>query len=218
MRIPGITKLPIALHPKHPPLLAVDAHEALVGLAQMNVVELHTWNAVQPNLEHPDRFVLDLDPDPSLSWQMMTEAAELAKVLLDEVGLKSFIKTSGGKGYHIVIPLTRRQGWDEVKAFSQGIARHMARVMPDRFSAVLGPKNRGGKIFIDYLRNSKGAQAPSPPSRHERGPAWACPCRLHGKSYERLERPTNGRFTPRCSASDHWAWILGRGTGDVDRG
>jgi len=157
MRIPGITKLPIALHPKHPPLLAVDAHEALVGLAQMNVIELHTWNAVQPNLEHPDRFVLDLDPDPSLSWQMMTEAAELAKVLLDEVALKSFVKTSGGKRYHIVIPFTRRQGWDEVKAFSRGIARHMARVTPDRFSAALGPKNRVGKIFIDYLRNSKGA-------------------------------------------------------------
>ncbi|MDB5780993.1 DNA ligase D [Caballeronia mineralivorans] len=157
MRIPGITKLPTVLHPHHPPLLAVDAHEALVGLAQMNVVELHTWNAVQPDLEHPDRFVLDLDPDPSLSWRMMTEAAELAKVLLDEVGLKSFIKTSGGKGYHIIIPLTRRQGWDEVKTFSQAIAQHMAGVMPDRFSAVLGPKNRVGKIFIDYLRNSKGA-------------------------------------------------------------
>jgi bifunctional non-homologous end joining protein LigD len=157
MRIPGITKLPTVLHPNHPPLLAVDAHEALVGLAQLSVVELHTWNAVQPDLEHPDRFVLDLDPDPRLSWRTMTEAAELAKVLLDEVGLKSFIKTSGGKGYHIVIPLTRRQGWDEVKAFSQGIARHMSKVMPGRFSAVLGPKNRVGKIFIDYLRNSKGA-------------------------------------------------------------
>ncbi|SAL45640.1 ATP dependent DNA ligase [Caballeronia sordidicola] len=157
MRIPGITKLPVALHPKHPSLLAVDVPEALIGLAQMNVIELHTWNAVQPDLQHPDRFVLDLDPDPSLSWKMMTEAAQLAKVLLDEVGLKSFIKTSGGKGYHIVIPLTRRQSWDEVKTFSQGVARHMAQVMPDRFSAVLGPKNRVGKIFIDYLRNSKGA-------------------------------------------------------------
>jgi len=157
MRIPGITKLPTALHPNHPSLLAVDAHEALIGLAQMNVIELHTWNAQQPDLQHPDRFVLDLDPDPALSWGMMTEAAELAKVLLDEVGLKSFIKTSGGKGYHIVIPLTRRQEWDEVKSFSQAIARHMAKVFPDRFSAVLGPKNRVGKIFIDYLRNSKGA-------------------------------------------------------------
>jgi bifunctional non-homologous end joining protein LigD len=157
MRIPGITKLPTGLHPNHPPLLAIDVHEALVGLAQMNVIELHTWNAIQPNLEYPDRFVLDLDPDPTLSWKMMTEAAELAKVLLDEVGLKSFVKTSGGKGYHIVIPLTRRQSWVEVKAFSQAIARHMANVMPDRFSAVLGPKNRVKKIFIDYLRNSKGA-------------------------------------------------------------
>jgi bifunctional non-homologous end joining protein LigD len=123
----------------------------------MNVVELHSWNAVQPDLEHPDRFVLDLDPDPKLSWRMMTEAAQLAKVLLDEIGLKSFVKTSGGKGYHIVIPVTRRQSWDEVKEFSKAVAQHMARVMPDRFSAVLGPKNRIDKIFIDYLRNGKGA-------------------------------------------------------------
>jgi bifunctional non-homologous end joining protein LigD len=156
-KIPGITRLPKSLHPNHPPLLAVDVHEALVGLAQMNVVELHSWNAVQPDLEHPDRFVLDLDPDPKLSWRMMTEAAQLAKVLLDEIGLKSFVKTSGGKGYHIVIPVTRGQSWDEVKEFSKAVAQHMARVMPDRFSAVLGPKNRIDKIFIDYLRNGKGA-------------------------------------------------------------
>jgi bifunctional non-homologous end joining protein LigD len=126
-KIPGFTRLPKTLYPNHQPLLAVDVHEALVGLAQMNVVELHSWNAVQPDLEHPDRFILDLDPDPQLSWRMMTEAAQLAKVLLDEIGLRSFIKTSGGKGYHIVIPLTRRQGWDEVKGFSKAVAQHMAR-------------------------------------------------------------------------------------------
>jgi bifunctional non-homologous end joining protein LigD len=156
-KIPGITRLPKELFPNHQPLLAVDAHEALIGLAQMNVIELHSWNAVRPDLEHPDRFVLDLDPDPQLSWRMMTEAAQLAKVLLDEIGLKSFIKTSGGKGYHIVIPVSRRQDWDDVKGFSKAVAQHMARVMPDRFSAVLGPKNRVGKIFIDYLRNGKSA-------------------------------------------------------------
>ncbi|SOE91511.1 DNA ligase D [Caballeronia arationis] len=155
--IPGITRLPVELHPRHPPLLVVDRHEALIGLAQMNVVELHSWNAVQPDLEHPDRFILDLDPDPDLSWQMMVDAATLSKVLLDEIGLKSFIKTSGGKGFHIVVPLTRRQQWDEVKDFSHAVARYMARLMPERFSAVLGPKNRVKKIFIDYLRNSKGA-------------------------------------------------------------
>nr|WP_318290045.1 DNA ligase D [Paraburkholderia sp. BL8N3] len=155
--MPGITRLPTDLHPRHPPLLVVDTHEALVALAQMNVVEAHSWNAVQPDLDHPDRFILDLDPDLTLSWQMMADAATLAKVLLDEIGLKSFIKTSGGKGYHIVVPLTRRQGWTEMKSFSQAVARHMAKLMPERFSSVLGPKNRVGKIFIDYLRNSKGA-------------------------------------------------------------
>jgi len=123
----------------------------------MNVVEIHSWNATQPDLDRPDRFILDLDPDPTLSWQMMTDAATLAKVLLDEIRLKSFIKTSGGKGYHIVVPVTRRQGWDEVKSFSQAIARYMAKLMPERFSAVLRLKNRVGKIFMDYLHNSKGA-------------------------------------------------------------
>ncbi|WP_238218322.1 DNA ligase D [Caballeronia novacaledonica] len=156
-KIPGITRLPNEMHPGHPPLLVVDHHEALIGLAQMNVVELHSWNAVQPDLDHPDRFILDLDPDPELSWQMMVDAATLSKVLLDEIGLKSFIKTSGGKGFHIVVPLTRRQQWHEVKDFSHAVARYMARLMPERFSAVLGPKNRVKKIFIDYLRNSKGA-------------------------------------------------------------
>jgi DNA ligase D-like protein (predicted polymerase) len=197
-------------------LLAVDAHEALIGLAQMNVIELHTGNAVQPDLEHRDRFVLGLDPDPALSWRMMTEAAQLAKVLLDEVGLKCFIKTSRGKGYHIVIPLTRRQGWDEMKSFSQAIARHMAKVFPDRFSAVLGPKNRVDKIFIDYLRNSKG-RARSRPSRHERALAWACRCPSHGKSYEKSKPRINARFIRRSSASARWVAIHGRVTGDADR-
>ncbi|WP_310397486.1 DNA ligase D [Caballeronia sp. LP006] len=156
-KIPSITRLPVEMHPSHPPLLVVDHHEALIGLAQMNVVELHSWNAVQPDLDHPDRFILDLDPDPELSWQMMLDAATLSKVLLNEIGLKSIIKTSGGTGFHIVVPLTRRQRWEEVKDFSHAVARYMARLMPERFCAVLDPKNRVKKIFIDYLRNSKGA-------------------------------------------------------------
>jgi bifunctional non-homologous end joining protein LigD len=76
---------------------------------------------------------------------------------LDELGLRSFAKTSGGKGFHIVVPLSRRQGWEEVKLFSHAVAQHMTRVVPQRFSAVLGPKNRVGKIFIDYLRNGRSA-------------------------------------------------------------
>ncbi|MGH8462807.1 MAG: DNA primase small subunit domain-containing protein, partial [Pseudomonas sp.] len=77
--------------------------------------------------------------------------------LLDELGLKVFLKTSGGKGMHLVVPLTRRAAWDEVKAFSHAIVDYLARLFPDRLSAVSGPKNRVGRIFIDYLRNSQGA-------------------------------------------------------------
>ncbi|MBP0588286.1 DNA ligase D [Paraburkholderia sp. LEh10] len=161
-RIPGVRELPRELHPGHPPLLVANSREALVGLAQMSVVELHSWNAVAPDLDHPDRVIFDLDPDPSLPWAAMLEAATLVKVVLDEIGLRSFAKTSGGKGFHIVVPLTRRQGWDELKAFSQAVAQHMARVVPQKFSAVLGARNRVGKIFIDYLRNGKGASTVAP--------------------------------------------------------
>jgi bifunctional non-homologous end joining protein LigD len=162
VRIPGVEELPVELHPRHPPLLVANNAESLVGLAQMSVVELHSWNAVASDLTHPDRVIFDLDPDPSLPWSAMLDAASLTKLVLDEIGLKSFAKTSGGKGFHIVVPLTRRQGWAEVKAFSQALAQHMAKVLPDHFSAVSGPRNRIGKIFIDYLRNSRGASTVAP--------------------------------------------------------
>lgn len=87
----------------------------------------------------------------------MVEATQLTLVVLDELGLRSFLKTSGGKGIHIVVPLTPQAGWEEVKSFSQAVVQYIAKLIPDRFSAVLGPKNRVGKIFIDYLRNGKGA-------------------------------------------------------------
>ncbi|WP_376749522.1 non-homologous end-joining DNA ligase LigD, partial [Stutzerimonas balearica] len=131
--------------------------KALVGAAQMGTVELHTWNAKAPALDHPDRFVLDLDPDPALPWKRMLEATQLTQTLLDEIGLESYLKTSGGKGMHILVPLRPVHGWAEVKAFSQAVARYLAKLLPQHFSAVSGPKNRIGKIFIDYLRNSQGA-------------------------------------------------------------
>lgn len=138
-------------------VMLINNAEALVGAVQMGAIEFHSWNAMAPDLEHPDRFILDLDPDPSLPWKSMVEATTLTLTILDELGLKSFIKTSGGKGIHVVVPLTPKDEWGAVKAFSQAIVKYMAKLIPDRFSAVSGPKNRVGKIFIDYLRNSKGA-------------------------------------------------------------
>ncbi|WP_433690851.1 DNA ligase D [Pseudomonas monteilii] len=137
--------------------MVLNRADSLMDAVQMNTLELHTWNATTKDFDKPDRFVLDLDPDPALPWKAMLEATQLTLTLLDELGLKVFLKTSGGKGMHLVVPLTRRAGWDEVKDFSHALVNHMAGLFPDRLSAVSGPKNRVGRIFIDYLRNGKGA-------------------------------------------------------------
>lgn len=137
--------------------MVLNNAESLLGAVQMNMLELHTWNGTDKDFDKPDRFVLDLDPDPALPWKAMLEATQLTLTLLDELGLKVFLKTSGGKGIHLVVPLTRRAGWDEVKDFSHAIVNYLAGLFPDRLSAVSGPKNRVGRIFIDYLRNGKGA-------------------------------------------------------------
>lgn len=155
LAIPGITVLDKELTGQ--PIMIINSAEALIGAVQMSTVELHTWNATSDKLDKPDRFVLDLDPDPALPWKSMVEATQLTLSVLDELGLKAFLKTSGGKGIHIVVPLTRKLGWDEVKDFSHAIVSHMAKLLPERFSAVSGPKNRVGRIFIDYLRNGLGA-------------------------------------------------------------
>jgi bifunctional non-homologous end joining protein LigD len=155
LAIPGITTLDKELTGQ--PVMIINNAEALIGAVQMSTVELHTWNATTDNLDKPDRFVLDLDPDPALPWKSMVEATQLTLSVLDELGLKAFLKTSGGKGIHLVVPLTRKLGWDEVKDFSHAIVSHMAKLLPERFSAVSGPKNRVGRIFIDYLRNGLGA-------------------------------------------------------------
>ena len=155
LAIPGITTLDKDVTGQ--PVMLINNAEALIGAVQMSTVELHTWNATTIDLEKPDRFVLDLDPDPALPWKSMVEATALTLTVLDELGLKAFLKTSGGKGIHLVVPLTRKHGWDEVKDFSHAIVTHMAKLLPERFSAVSGPKNRVGRIFIDYLRNGLGA-------------------------------------------------------------
>ncbi|EPA96207.1 MULTISPECIES: DNA ligase D [Pseudomonas] len=155
LAIPGIATLDQQLTGQ--PMMLINNAEALIGAVQMSTVELHTWNATTDNLDKPDRFILDLDPDPALPWKRMVEATQLTLTVLDELGLKAFLKTSGGKGIHLVVPLTRKLGWEEVKDFSHAIVSHMAKMLPERFSAVSGPKNRVGRIFIDYLRNGLGA-------------------------------------------------------------
>jgi bifunctional non-homologous end joining protein LigD len=156
LTIPHIT-LHEGIDPGHEPLLTIDSQQALVGAAQMGTIELHTWNALASSLEKPDRIVFDLDPDEKLGWDRMIEAAQLTRALLEELGLQSWCKTSGGKGFHVVVPLAKHAGWDDLKAFAQAAAQHMADTLPDRFSAKMGAQNRRGRIFIDYLRNNRGS-------------------------------------------------------------
>jgi len=141
----------------HPAMLEVVSARGLLSAAQWNVVEFHTLNTGAASFEHPDRMVFDLDPGEGVPWAQVQEAAQLMHNFLIQLGLPSFLKTSGGKGLHVVVPVRKVHGWDTVKGFSQAIVWHMARTIPQRFVAKSGPKNRVGKIFIDYLRNGLGA-------------------------------------------------------------
>jgi bifunctional non-homologous end joining protein LigD len=132
---------------------------AVVGLVQKGVIELHAWGATTRDLGKPDRMTFDLDPDPSVPWREVLAAARATRDVLADVGLESFVKTSGGKGLHVAVPLAARHEWDEVKEFSRAVAESMAAQAPKTFTARMAKKERTGLIFIDYLRNSPGATA-----------------------------------------------------------
>ncbi|VVE86287.1 DNA ligase D [Pandoraea bronchicola] len=153
----GVRALDPSLDPDHEPLMQIDNTLGLVGAVQMGTVEFHTWNARSDLIERPDRVIFDLDPGKGVTFERIVEDAQLIRRLLEALGLTAFVKTSGGKGLHIVTPLARRHEWDIAKGFAEAVATHMARAFPDRFTATMGPKHRIGKCFIDYLRNYRGA-------------------------------------------------------------
>ena len=156
-KLPGIAQLDAALDPAHPPMLEVATVDGLLSAAQWNVVEVHTQNALAKDYEHPDRIVFDLDPGEGVDWPMIRQAAELMRSFLDDLGLVAFLKTSGGKGLHLVVPLKPQADWDWSKAFSKAIVDHVAKTLPQTFVNKAGGKNRVGKIFVDWLRNGRGS-------------------------------------------------------------
>ncbi|MGV3482902.1 MAG: DNA ligase D [Planctomycetaceae bacterium] len=139
--------------------LLVDTADDLVSLAQIGALEIHVWGSKADKLESPDRLIFDLDPDPSVKWPRVVESAHQIRAFLDDLGLRSFVKTTGGKGLHIVIPLQRRHDWDEVKAFSKQVAEIIEQADPQRYTCNMSKAARGGKIFIDYHRNGRSATA-----------------------------------------------------------
>lgn len=137
----------------------VDSAAALVALAQLGVLEIHTWGATRHDLERPDRFTLDLDPDPDVAWVRVAEAALELRGFLGELGLVSFLKTTGGKGLHVVVPIEPGPGWAEVKEFSRLVAAAVAADWPGRYTLNISKARRKGRILIDYLRNGREATA-----------------------------------------------------------
>jgi bifunctional non-homologous end joining protein LigD len=151
--IRGLKATDPKLWPGHDPAIAFATAEDLVAAAQVGMIELHTWNSTDRAITRPDRIVFDLDPGEGVAWAQVQEGALLVRALLQELGLQSWLKTTGGKGLHLFVPLVPELAYEAVRAFSEAVVGHMARTIPQRFVAILGPRNRVGRIFIDYLRN-----------------------------------------------------------------
>jgi len=142
--------------------LYVEDGDGLVACVQMGTIEFHGWGSRVDALERPDRMVFDLDPDEGLGFEETKRAAVHLKEQLAELGLVSFPLLSGGKGVHVVVPLTPRAEWPAVRDFAERFARALAHADPERFVAVMSKAKRKGRIFIDYLRNQRGATAIMP--------------------------------------------------------
>lgn len=143
-------------------VLAIQDADGLVALAQMSVLEIHLWSSRLKTIEKPDQIVIDLDPDEGLKFARVVEGAHAVRKLLGELGLESFCKTTGGKGLHVVAPLKPAAAWPEVKAFTKAIADHMEESDPETYVAVASKRARKGRVFVDYLRNGRGATAVAP--------------------------------------------------------
>jgi bifunctional non-homologous end joining protein LigD len=135
--------------------MVVDDRPALIALAQRNIIEFHTWNSVVEHLEQPDRVVFDLDPGPGVAWPLMIEAARLMRRALAALGLKAWIKTTGGKGLHIVVPIAPALDWSVCLAFARSVATEIAESDPSRFTTRFAKVGREKQILIDYLRNNR---------------------------------------------------------------
>ena len=139
--------------------LYVEDLRGLISLVQMSALEYHVWGCTVADLEHADRIVMDLDPGPAVPWKELIAAAVALQERLDAHKLKSFVRTSGGKGLHVVVPLKPAAEWDSVGAFARALAEDLVAARPDRYVAVASKAERPGKIFIDYLRNGRGSTA-----------------------------------------------------------
>lgn len=150
------------------PMMAIGDRHGLLALVQMSVLEIHVWGSRVSDLERPDRLIFDLDPGEGVTWEDIKAAALELRHRLEALGLVAFLKTSGGKGLHVTLPVAPELGWDDAKAFARLVAQQMAADDPARYVATMSKSRRKGRIFIDYLRNGRGATAVAPYSTRAR--------------------------------------------------
>ncbi len=199
--------------------VTLSTAEALAGLAQMNVLEIHPWGSTNANLEDPDRLIFDLDPDEAVSWRTLADAAREVQERLHKFGLKSFLKTTGGKGLHVVAPLRPEHDWSVIKAFAQAFALEMESDNGKLYISKMTKAARKNKIFIDYMRNERGATAIAPYSSRAR-PGLTAALPLRWTELKTAQRP-------RFPIADFAAWKsrlrsdpwkeLGEGSGKLDQ-
>jgi bifunctional non-homologous end joining protein LigD len=174
----------------------------------MGILEIHTWNSRADDVEHPDRVVFDLDPDPSVGWPAVVEAARLLRSRLADLDLESYVKTTGGKGLHVVVPLLPKSDWSETFALTRALSERLEREQPERYTTEMPKARRKGKILVDYLRNNRGNTSVAAYSTRARAQApLSTPLR-----WDELSRVAPDQFTvanlPRRLAAlkgDPWA-------------
>ncbi len=187
-KLVGVKK--IQLSSDKQPLIEISKLEGIASVAQWNAIEFHTHNG-NLSLDMPDRIIFDLDPGENVEWEKVKEGAQLMKAFLTQLKLPAFLKTSGGKGLHVVVPIQKIYDWDTVKAFTQAVVVHMSKTIPSRFVAKSGPRNRVGKIFIDYLRNDQDATTVS---------AWS----LRARAGMGISIPIDWSELDEINGVDHW--------------
>lgn len=197
-------------------LLYIDGFDGLAALVQLGVVEVHIWGSRIDDIERPDQIVFDLDPDEGVSMDDVRAAALDVRARLDEIGLENFVKPSGGKGFHVVVPLKPSARWDGVKTFAHDFAKAMEQSAPERYTANLSKAARKGRIFIDYLRNGRGSTTIAPwSSRAKKGATVSVPVDWRdvekGLAPDAFSMTDMAAIRKRVKAADPWADFFGKG-------
>ncbi len=164
----GVRSVPLAEKSGTEPYSVIDDARGLFGLVQLGALEIHTWGSHAADPEHPDLVVFDLDPDPSVEFGRVCDCARELRALFASADLETFVKTTGGKGLHVCLPVEPELPWQQVSDFSRRIAEALVRRAPDRYVATASKAKRRGKIFVDYLRNTRGATFVAPYSTRAR--------------------------------------------------